>query len=177
MIVDETGVVAGIVSKAEAGEDVQQVDGILSPGFINCHCHLELSHMRNLIPQKTGLIQFVFTVVTQRQFNEEEIVAAIHRAEQEMIENGIVAVGDICNTSYTAAQKLKHNLRYYNFVEVSGWMPDVAQTRLTNALQVLASLQQSNNKHSSFNENAAALVPHAPYSVSNQLWHLLEPYF
>ena len=39
LITDEEGVVQDIVAEIEAGADVQQFSGILSPGFINCHCH------------------------------------------------------------------------------------------------------------------------------------------
>ena len=35
-----------------------------------------------------------------------------------MIKNGIVGVGDICNTDYTLKQKVKKNLKYYNFIEL-----------------------------------------------------------
>jgi len=68
LITDTHGRVEGIVPLTEAGEDIQQTEGVLSPGFINCHCHLELSHMKGLIPEHTGLVDFVFKVVTQRHF-------------------------------------------------------------------------------------------------------------
>ncbi|WP_198104222.1 hypothetical protein, partial [Clostridioides difficile] len=82
--------------------------------------------MKGLIPEKTGLVDFVFKVVTQRHFPEEEILNAIAVAEKEMLDNGIVAVGDICNNTLTLPQKQKQNLHYYNFIEVSGWLPQVA---------------------------------------------------
>src|SRR6195952_935612 len=91
LITDENGIVKNIVFPEDAGDDIQIIEGIISPGFINCHCHLELSHMRGLIPEKTGLIDFVFSVVTQRHFPEEEILDSIATAENEMIQNGIVA--------------------------------------------------------------------------------------
>src|SRR3954471_17032088 len=116
LITDEKGIIESIVAPEDAGDDIQYIEGIISPGFINCHCHLELSHMRGLIPEKTGLIDFVFSVVTQRHFPEEEIREAIAVAESEMIKTGIVAVGDICNNLLTNEQKLKKNLHYYNFV-------------------------------------------------------------
>jgi cytosine/adenosine deaminase-related metal-dependent hydrolase len=52
LVTDDHGLVEAILPADLAGDDVQKLEGILSPGFINCHCHLELSHMRGLIPQK-----------------------------------------------------------------------------------------------------------------------------
>ena len=173
LITDEKGVVENIVDIDNAGDDVQYVDGIISPGFINCHCHLELSHMRGLIPEKTGLIDFVFSVVTQRHFAEEEILEAINKAEDEMLQNGIVAVGDICNNGLTFLQKSKQRMFYYNFVEVSGWLPQIADARISRALNVYETFCQLSTK----NCHLTSIVPHAPYSVSDNLWQLLQPYF
>ena len=50
LVTDEHGKVEAIVPERDAGEDIQNVDGIISPGFVNCHCHLELSHMKDVIP-------------------------------------------------------------------------------------------------------------------------------
>ncbi len=162
------GVVLEITDEQEAGDNIQKLNGILTPGFINCHCHLELSHMRGLIPEKKGLIDFVFAVVTQRHFPEEEILEAIAVAENEMIQNGIVAVGDICNNLLTIQQKLKHNLHYYNFVESSGWLPDIAGQRFARSKEYF-------DAYSKY--LPTSIVPHAPYSVSNPLWNLLKPYY
>src|SRR5476651_600607 len=99
LVTDAEGAVMDIVSASEAGEDIQRVDGILCPGFVNCHCHLELSHMKGLIPKHTGLVEFVFKVVTERHFDEAQVIAGIEKGEYEMLENGIVGVGDICNNT------------------------------------------------------------------------------
>ncbi len=173
LITDEKGVVEKIIATEEAGDDIQRVEGIISPGFINCHCHLELSHLRGLIPERTGLIDFVFSVVTQRHFAEEDILTAIERAEAEMLQNGIVAVGDICNTSITAMQKQRQRMYYYNFIEATGWLPHVAEVRMSRAREVYDALCQP----ALVNCPVASIVPHAPYSVSENLWQLLQPYF
>src|SRR6478735_2556561 len=110
LITDEEGSIMDMVALPDAGDDIQELRGILSPGFVNCHCHLELSHMKGLIPEKTGLVKFVFKVVNERHFGEDEILDAIANAEDEMFSNGIVAVGDICNTTITLSQKLKGRL-------------------------------------------------------------------
>lgn len=170
LITDQLGVIHDIVRVTEAGDDVQQLNGILTPGFINAHCHLELSHMKGLIPEHTGLVDFVFKVVNERHFPEEEIAAAITQAEDEMIAGGIVAVGDICNNLSTLAQKEKNRLAYYNFVEVSGWVPAVAEMRFLRS-------QGFYNEFVGKSKTYSSLSPHAPYSVSEELWALISPYF
>src|SRR5678810_547440 len=114
LIVSEDGRIEDLVDAKNAGDGTENFTGILCPGFINCHCHLELSHMKGLIPEKTGLVDFVFKVVTGRHHSEQEILRAIELAEKEMLDSGIVAVGDICNNSLTIAQKQKQQLQYYN---------------------------------------------------------------
>ena len=169
LITDSVGTIHEIVDTNDAGDDVLKLEGIITPGLINCHCHLELSHMKGLIPENTGLIDFVYNVVIQRHFAEEEILKAIVEAEAVMIENGIVAVGDICNNTITAHQKLKRNLSYYNFVEASGWLPGIAIDRF----------KRSKSFYDEFLKitNHTSIVPHAPYSVSKNLWNEIAPYF
>jgi hypothetical protein len=96
--------------------------------------------MKGLIPEKTGLVDFVFKVVNERHFGEDEILDAIANAEDEMFSNGIVAVGDICNNTITLSQKLKGRLAYYNFIEVFGWSPQVADKDLKEAKCIMMNL-------------------------------------
>jgi cytosine/adenosine deaminase-related metal-dependent hydrolase len=169
LITKPCGEIVTIINEADAGIDIEIFKGILSPGFVNAHCHLELSHMHGLIPEKTGLVDFVFKVVNERYFNQQQILEAINKAEQQMLKSGIVAVGDISNNILTLPQKLKHKLHYYNFIEVSGWAPSIAQARW----------ERSKSSFDLFTERGltASVVPHAPYSVSNQLWEKLIPTF
>ncbi|MDP4285605.1 MAG: amidohydrolase family protein [Bacteroidota bacterium] len=169
LITNTNGEVIDIVKRETVGEDVITLKGIISPGFINAHCHLELSHLKNVIPEKTGLIDFVFKVVSQRHFAEEEILNAIENAENEMLKNGIIAVGDICNNPSTLFQKIKKKIRYYNFIETSGWSPQIANVRF----------EKSTVFYNEFikNDLKTSIVPHAPYSVSENLWEKLVPLF
>jgi len=169
LIVKNDGVVQSVIPFDETDNDIESFKGILSPGLINCHCHLELSHMKGLIPEKTGLVDFVFKVVTERHFSDEEILTAIETAEDEMLTNGIVAIGDICNNDLTIPQKRKQRLEYYNFIESSGWLPSISQTRFERAKKLLDSFSTLNSQFS--------IVPHAPYSVSEKLWLAIEPFF
>ncbi len=169
LITKVDGTIEAILPVSEAGDDIQHLKGILSPGFINAHCHLELSHMKGMIPAHTGLQEFVKQIVALRQVAPEAIQEAIVFAEAEMMANGIVAVGDISNTLDTLTQKAKHNLAYYSFVELY----DLDPTRAADKIEAGLEIQKQ------FQENCvrASLVPHAPYSVTNDLWNLLSTHF
>ena len=103
-------------------------EGILTPGFINCHCHLELSHLKNVVERGTGLVDFLIKVISNRSAVKEKIEEAIVNADNEMYENGIVAVGDICNSTDTIFQKQKSKIEYRNFVEVLGFNEQSEET-------------------------------------------------
>ena len=169
LITKADGTIDALVPVSEAGDDIQQMEGILSPGFVNAHCHLELSHMKGMIPAHTGLQEFVKQIVTLRQVDPVAIQEAIVNAEAEMMENGIVAVGDISNTLDTLKQKAKHNLAYYSFVELYDLDPTRAADKILAGIEIQKQFQE--------NCVRASLVPHAPYSVTNDLWNLLSAHF
>ena len=168
LVANESGTIIEIIEAAEAGDDVQQLEGTLCPGFINAHCHLELSHLKEYIPEKTGLSAFILKVVFERNFEQEKILAAIETAENEMLQNGIVAVGDICNNLYTLTQKRKNGLRYHNFIEASGFEPSVAESRFQQSINFYKEYARALPSNS--------IVPHAPYSVSQELFQLINEF-
>jgi cytosine/adenosine deaminase-related metal-dependent hydrolase len=169
LITTNDGTIEGIVSIEDAGENVQTFDGIVSPGFVNAHCHTELSHLKDCIPTKTGLTNFILEIVQQRNASNEIIAQAVQNAENEMLQNGIVAVGDICNNTHSLLQKKQSKLQWYNFIEAAGWLPQVAQSRFEVMQQVAEQFAKLPYQY--------AIVPHAPYSVSNELWQLINHNF
>ncbi len=172
LIADDSGKIEDIISVAEAGDDIEIFSGILSPGLINCHCHLELSHLKNVIPPHTGLIEFLCSVVTKRGFDPEIVQQEIIRAEAEMYDNGIVAVGDIGNTADTAEVKSKSRIQWQNFVEVLGFTDEKADENIEHYKNIVnifeQKLQTSSLKH------RTSLVPHAPYSISPKTFKLIN---
>jgi cytosine/adenosine deaminase-related metal-dependent hydrolase len=140
-------------------DTVEFYDGWIIPGFVNTHCHLELSHMKGLLPTGTGLIPFITGVVTQREAKNEIIQEAMHRADTSMWNDGIMAVGDISNTVDSFSIKAKSNIVYYNFVEAF----DLMQPQDT---------EKSFNQSKQVYDQALgpkSLVPHAPYSCTPEL--------
>ena len=167
LIMDEDGKVIEILAEMDAGEDIERYKGILCPGFINAHCHLELSHLKNTIPAHTGLIPFLLDVVTKRDHDQALILERIEKAEKEMALEGIVAVGDICNTSITLQTKRESKIKWNNFIEVLGMRDEKAEANLLHYEGILKAFTDAtdNAEGASFK---SSLVPHAPYSISNK---------
>jgi len=147
---------------------IQHLHGLLVPGFINTHCHLELSHMKNLVGTGTGLLPFIGSIVKFRDFEQDVIDQAIINADAEMYRNGIVAVGDISNKTDTARVKSESSLDYYTFVE----MFDFMQPHLTRPTIEQYRAVYDDQSDTGFNEKS--MVPHAPYSVSPALFKYLS---
>ncbi len=167
LIMDEDGKVIEILAEMDAGEEIERYKGIICPGFINAHCHLELSHLKNTIPPHTGLIPFLLEVVSKRDHDHELILESIEKAEKEMEREGIVAVGDICNTSITLETKRQSKIKWNNFIEVLGMRDEKAEANLLHFEGILNTFTTAaiNMEDSTFK---SSLVPHAPYSISKK---------
>lgn len=143
---------------------VEHHKGIIVPGFVNTHCHLELSHMLGKIPPGEGLMSFLKKVINLRSSDEENILLAMEKADREMQENGIVAVGDISNNLLSKSVKQASALYYHTFVEFLGFDPRNAEGAFDNALKHMRE----------FAPLQASLAPHSPYSVSKELFKLFQ---
>ena len=169
LVTDNIGTIIDIVPAADAGENIEKLSGWISPALINCHCHLELSHLKGAIPTQTGLVNFVQEVMKQRNSDAEIQEEAIRVADKQIWDSGTQAVGDICNLPITAAIKSHSPVTYHSFIELTGWHPAVAESRYQNGLDCSAVFKNFGLPHS--------LSPHAPYSVSVDLWKKMQPYF
>ena len=159
VITDETGTIQDIVKDEDAGEEISYFPGIISPGLVNAHCHLELSHMKDVIPPHSGLVDFLMAVITKRAGDEPAFIQEqIKAAEQEMFENGIVAVADIANTDDALKVKAGSKLHWYNLVEVLNFFDNTLPARWELCQALLA-------KHLTL-PFPGVLTPHAPYTIS-----------
>jgi cytosine/adenosine deaminase-related metal-dependent hydrolase len=147
-------------------DDVKHLKGLIMPGLVNAHCHLELSHLKGHINRHSGLVNFLLSVQAKRNtFSQEEVRVAIENAEKEMIQNGIVAVGDLSNTSNTLAQKNKRNIQYHNFIECFGLLDINADERFKSSFDLLNQFAVN---------HPSSIVLHAPYSISDKLIQLVN---
>ena len=157
--IDNSGKIIAVFNTRleDFSDKIEVYHGILCPGFINSHCHLELSHLKGMANNVKGFSEFISLVRERDNFSQSEILGAIKNAEEEMLKNGIVAAGDICNTIDTLHQKKKKSLLYYNFIETF----EVNNNRANQAIE------RSLNIRDMFRANnmQATITPHALYSV------------
>lgn len=161
-----------IVSVEDTGGDLSEsagtefYNGIIIPGLVNCHCHLELSHMKDALPAGTGLADFVMAVRERRAVESNVVASAALAADAEMLSEGIVLCGDISNNALTFNVKRNSSINYITFIEVFGINPSGAQERIGEALDVAAAAAAAGLPHH--------ITPHAVYSVSQTLFGLLQ---
>ena len=164
---DENGTVIGIYTAEQISElnvTHQKYTGAIVPGFINTHCHLELSHMIGQIPEQTGLVKFVQSIIKSRFAEAEQIEMSMQAADQQMFDNGIVAVGDISNQITSKGVKQQSKIHYHTFIEALSFNPERAN----------ATMNYANEIKNQFSPLSASVVPHAPYSVSPELFKLIN---
>ena len=161
---DDGTVIDIIDTKGELDEmaNVEFYSGVIIPGFVNAHCHLELSHLRNVFPEKTGLPGFLKNVVEHRHVEDDKVIYEARKADFEMWKNGIVAVGDVSNTDTTFHLKSKSRIAYHTFIETLGFSPQRAEKAFGWAKHCFEEAQSLGL--------SASVVPHAPYSISKELF-------
>ena len=156
-------------------DKLEVYEGVLCPGFVNVHCHLELSYLRgNILSQlkEKGLVNFISKIREKRKTNNipknsrlfrEQIQGPITYADAMMQKNGIVAVGDVSNTDYSFSVKKKSKILYHTFVELFSLNTSESEMIFNKGLDLLKNCPKPNS-----------ITPHANYSVSKRLFSLLK---
>lgn len=168
--VDHDGRILEVIDtggKIEEQERLEFHSGILIPGFVNAHCHLELSWMKGLIPEKTGLVSFIGEINRLRKtVTDADVLRAARNSDAKMFRDGVSLTGDISNSSITAKLKAHSQIIYHNFVEVFGFHPSRSERAFELGMEIW--------KEYNLLDLKASIVPHSPYSVSTSLFEKLE---
>ncbi len=182
-IISGTGEVLkrGIVSCDDNGKITELIDtggslretsatpfynGIIVPGFVNCHSHIELSDMKGLISRGTGLGKFIGEIREKRNPSREDALKAIQHADRDLYQSGTSALADICNTSLSFDIKENSPIKYTNFLEVFGIDPSKASKRMEDII----ALKEEADSYST----PSYIVPHSAYSLSKTLFKELS---
>ncbi len=136
--------------------DIQAKDlgpGLLMPGLVNAHTHLELSFLANIINKPQGdFMAWVEELVSLRPgYDRDQAIEAAQRAAQFAAEHGTVLAGDITNTGRAAWAWEEAGVSAVSFFEAAG--------------PARAEPPQPEMKWDGNYFSAKAVASHAPYSV------------
>ena len=157
---DGTIVRTGVCEDPAAEEHF--VEGALIPGFVNTHCHIELSYMWKLFRRGTGMAGFIDQINALRDTASlEEKLSDIQTWMDRLWQRGVSAMADISNCADSFAIKAASPMYTRTFLEVFGTEPEdcPAVIRSVKVLQAEALACGLD----------AAPTPHACYTMSPQL--------
>ena len=145
-------------------------NAIIIPGLINIHTHLDLTNLHNRIKPTSNFTHWVFQIVGARiRWKEEDYISSIEKGIELCVESGTTTVADIANTGYSFSVLKKSPLRKVVYKEVIDLNPDHAKDVLKKTQKELSSTIPDNLL-------TAGLSPHAPYSVSKELYQAMAQF-
>ena len=122
---EDDGTVIRTGTCADSAAEPVFYDGAVAPGFVNAHCHVELSYMKGLFRKGTGMAGFIDQINELRDTKSlEEKVRDLSEAMDSLWEQGVVAMADISNCDDSFAVKARHPMYTRTFLEVFGTEPE-----------------------------------------------------
>ena len=153
--VDDRGTITNILrcNAIDSMASVEFFPGILIPGMVNCHCHLELSYLKGAIAEGEGYGGFARSIgAVRNNFTTEERIRSARLADAQMWEEGVEAVADIANDDLVMEVKTQSKIEYHTLFEFFG----------LNNRDVEPHFDLANRYPRSF------VTPHSTYSVQDE---------
>lgn len=175
VLVDEHGLIraVGAQSSITAGDDIARIDlgsAILLPGLINVHGHPELAGMRGLLED----LPFHLWIPALRRAKEGAIAeegdfaVAARWSCIECIAGGITTLAGTEDSGASVDAMREAGMRGMVYREVFGPAPQQAQGALRDLMQKLDAMRRVET-----DLVRAGVSPHAPYTVSDDLYRLI----
>ena len=151
-----------IVRVGECGPEDEILPGAIVPGFVNSHCHIELSHLYGKFRKGTGMAGFIDQINALRDWAGADVKAQLTQQWMDKMWNdGVSAMSDISNDDSSFKVKSAHNLYTRTFLEVFGSEPEMCEGVMADVTQL--------KKIADENGIDAAPTPHSCYTMSPQL--------
>lgn len=151
-----------IVSVGQCADDEVVSAGALVPGFVNAHCHIELSHLHTKFRKGTGMAGFIDQINELRDWAGRETKMQLTKQWMDkMWEDGVSAMADISNDDSSFDVKKVHPIYTRTFLEVFGSEPHMCDGVMAEVAQLQALADEAGID--------AAPTPHSCYTMSPQL--------
>ena len=156
---EEDGTITA-VGQCEDGEEV--MSGAIVPGFVNAHCHVELSHLHKKFRKGTGMAGFIDQINELRDWAGREVKQQlVQEWMDKMWNDGVSAMADISNDDSSFDIKKSHKMYTRTFLEVFGSEPEMCEGVMNDVTALKAVADEAGID--------AAPTPHSCYTMSPQL--------
>lgn len=168
LVIDDGNIVE-ISNQLSNGSDTLDLsDCLLMPGFVNAHCHLSLTALKNKFTPSTSFKDWIAELILlNAALNDEKRIQGIFAGAEEMKRSGVTALGDYVAESELLKVMDGLGFRSVLFLETIGFHSEKAQVLCQKVEEVLKGESLSPLSR-------LGLAPHAPYSVSPDLFRYLR---
>lgn len=151
-----------IVATGQCAEGEEVLEGALVPGFVNGHCHVELSHLHKKFVKGTGMAGFIDQINALRDWAGREKKQELVKEWMDLMwQRGISAMADISNDDSSFDIKASHPMYTRTFLEVFGSEPEMCEGVMKEVTELNALADSAGID--------AAPTPHSCYTMSPQL--------
>ena len=158
----DDGTIAGVGACKDIAAEPRFLNGALVPGFVNAHCHVELSHLHGKFRKGTGMAGFIDQINELRDWaGKEAKTELVGKWMDKMWADGVSAMADISNDDSSFAVKAVHPMYTRTFLEVFGSEPYMCEGVMKEAAELKAMADEAGID--------AAPTPHSCYTMSPQL--------
>lgn len=159
---DEQGTILKIGELTSEMSSTEYYNGILCPGFINSHCHIELSSLQGKFEKGTGMSGFINQINALRESAPKEVrIECIAQQFEKLYNEGVSAMADISNCDESFQIKKESPIYTRTFIEVFGTEPDDVENVIADAKRLLDKAEEIGLD--------ASITPHSPYTMSPEL--------
>ena len=156
---DENGTILGV---GKCSDEDTVIKGALVPGFVNAHCHLELSHLHKKFRKGTGMAGFIDQINALRDWASDDVkTELVEKWMDKLWKDGVSAVADISNDASSFPVKKVSPIYTRTFLEVFGTEPE-------DCAAVMESVGKLHQVAQEYGIDAAP-TPHSCYTMSPQL--------
>lgn len=159
---DDEGTVLAVGESSDIASEPRFLEGAVAPGFVNAHCHVELSHLHKKFRKGTGMAGFIDQINELRDWaGKEAKTALVKEWMDKMWADGVSAMADISNDDSSFEVKASHPMYTRTFLEVFGSEPEMCEGVMKDVTALNALADEVGID--------AAPTPHSCYTMSPQL--------
>lgn len=165
--IDDLGKIVNVereVKNIDSIAYLEHYSGLIIPGMVNCHSHIEYSYVKGMIPSGAGLPEFIRSIIEikiDNKTSDQKKTEVAKAWDEKLFQQGVIAVGDHNNNDYVYEVKRDSKIYYHNFIELFDVKNQDADKTFHNGMKRVEQSKKLNL--------TATVAPHASYTMTDRL--------